>query len=239
MYTNAKSCTNLDDQHAALSLNELEKHYQKLTKYCHFLSQNSWDGDDLVQETLLKALQRYKDLPDMNSALLNKIAYHQWIDSCRKRQRETIESTPETIVTDVDHLEHSLDIIQKLVSKLTPKQAVVFILKEAFQYQITEIANILTTTETAVKSILHRGKKRIKNISLDDPLSPVHCLWPEQEQEQLITSLYLSLKMHDPEILIRVIPSIDSLSSDSEKPVCNSKLIRPISSRVGIVSMAA
>ncbi|WP_225049478.1 sigma factor [Priestia megaterium] len=64
------------------------EHYPKLQQYCRFLTQNAWDGDDIAQETYLKA-QRYKgEEHNLSSALLNKIAYHHWIDLLRKRKRE-------------------------------------------------------------------------------------------------------------------------------------------------------
>lgn len=62
------------------------EYYPKLQRYCHFLAQNQWDGDDIAQETILKALKHYTLDEKMSSALLNKMAYNHWIDQIRKRK---------------------------------------------------------------------------------------------------------------------------------------------------------
>ena len=68
-------------------------YYQNLKRYCRFLTQSSWDGDDLLQEVTAKAIRHYQP-SQISSALLKKMAYHHWIDTVRKRSRE-ITGIPE------------------------------------------------------------------------------------------------------------------------------------------------
>ncbi|MGG1677033.1 sigma-70 family RNA polymerase sigma factor [Neobacillus sp. NRS-1170] len=179
-----------------------KEHYPKLQRYCRFIAQNKWDGDDIAQETFLKALKYQQK---MSPALLNKIAYNHWIDLLRKRKHETIESEIEKVSTS-----QQLDeTVEMLIEQFTPKQAIIFLLKEAFQYQIKEIADILETTEMAVKSNLHRAKKRLEKE--EDQSHSVDTFWDAEEREQLTELFKESLLNEDPAVLIQAIPTIQSM----------------------------
>ena len=65
----------------------LDEYYLKLKKYCHFLTQSKWDGDDLAQEAMIKAISYYSQ-ERITPALLNKIAHNHWLDTLRKRKNE-------------------------------------------------------------------------------------------------------------------------------------------------------
>lgn len=103
---------------------QLHEIYPKLRRYCRFLSQNSWDGEELVQESLIKAWLRYKHQPEISTALLNKIARNEWIDTVRKRSKESLEAIPEHAYEESKQIENRFEAIQMLMNKLTPKQAV-------------------------------------------------------------------------------------------------------------------
>lgn len=187
-------------------LNQL---YPGIQKYSRFLTQNKWEADDLVQEAFLKAIQYYHP-SEISSALLNKIAYHHWIDIVRKRKHETIGVLED--VVERDHASNPaglLDTVKILMNKLTPKQAVIFMLKEAFGYQAREIADLMETTEMAVKSSLHRAKKRFEK---ETPLQAVDSYWSEEDRELLHDLFYTSLQAEDPAVLIHYLSKIPSLA---------------------------
>ncbi|MCA1066282.1 sigma factor-like helix-turn-helix DNA-binding protein [Rossellomorea sp. AcN35-11] len=177
----------------------------KLYRYCYFLTKNKWDGEDLAQESIFKALSQYPDRRRWSSSLLNKIAYHVWIDKVRKQSRELIGRVPELIIEDQPLEGISKDMIQLLSNTMTPKQLVTFILKEAFQYKISEVATMLNMTETAVKALLNRSRARVKKIS-DEEVGAVQSFWDENLQEELNTILYRSLKAQDPSLLLAYLP---------------------------------
>ncbi|NMH69273.1 RNA polymerase subunit sigma [Bacillus sp. RO3] len=177
----------------------------KLYRYCYFLTKNKWDGEDLAQESIFKALSQYPDRRRWSSSLLNKIAYHVWIDKVRKQSREVIGRVPELIIEDQPLEGISKDMIQLLSNTMTPKQLVTFILKEAFQYKISEVATMLNMTETAVKALLNRSRARVKKIS-DEEVGAVQSFWDENLQEELNTILYRSLKAQDPSLLLAYLP---------------------------------
>lgn len=187
----------------------LHQLYTGLQSYSHFLTKNKWDAEDLTQETFLKAMEYYQS-NQVSSALLKKMAYHHWIDTTRKRKRELVGDVEEKSES-VNQIksEELLDTIKLLVSKLTPKQSIVFILKEAFCFQAKEIAELLETTENAVKSSLHRLRKRLE---METQLQSVDSYWNEDEREFLFNLLYQSVQAENPAMLINWISNIPSLA---------------------------
>ncbi len=142
---------------------DMKELYRKLQQYCRFLTQDKYDGEDAAQEVMLKAYLTY-DQSALSSALLNKMAYHHWIDVVRKRKKETPCELPE--MSGADHADQMIErrsLIDHLLAKCTPKQAVLLLLKEVFHYQANELAEILGTSETSVKSAVFRAKKRLSN----------------------------------------------------------------------------
>ncbi|MGM7723941.1 sigma-70 family RNA polymerase sigma factor [Metabacillus sp. Hm71] len=199
---------------------KIEDILPSLLTYCRFLTKCRWDGEDIAQEAVLKAIEKYGQKPEVLSpALLKKIAYNQWIDTVRKRKKESLETEIEVKEAAKDSALDVLDLVQFLISHFTPKQAVILFLKEAFGYRSSEIAEILGTTEMAVKAILHRTKKRIEHHQ-----NLFELVW-EKEEEQLLSELfYDSLIQQDPTILIRRIPAIHSLRRETQLP---SKTLSP------------
>jgi RNA polymerase sigma factor (sigma-70 family) len=188
---------------------QLNEFYPGLQRYCRFLSQNKWDGDDLVQEAVFKAILNYHQ-SEITSALLHKIAYHHWIDMLRKRKREVVGLLyDESNNDDKTNPEGLIDTVKLLVSNLTPKQAIIFTLKEGFCYQAREIADLLDTTEMAVKSALHRARKRLEN---ETAVQSTHSFWNEEDRQLLFDLLYNSLQAEDPKVLIDRIAEIPSLA---------------------------
>ncbi|MFP5105930.1 sigma-70 family RNA polymerase sigma factor [Neobacillus sp. C211] len=189
------------------------ENYPKLRRYCHFLARNGWDGDEIAQETFIKALKYGNHSQKLTTALLNKIAYNHWIDMLRKRKNETVEAdldfSTRSLTNQLDNTRESVDILLK---NFTPNQAIIFLLKEGFQYQLKEIASMLDFTEMAVKSNLHRAKKRLDKAIDEGQVQSVDLFWEEEEREQLSDLFYEALKNQDPTILIQALPSRTGIS---------------------------
>lgn len=188
-----------------------KEYFPKLQRYCRFLAQNEWDGDDIVQETFFKAIKHYNN-EKMNSALLNKIAYNHWIDTLRKRKDETVSPDIELSQYEVDNqIADKINSVELLLKHFTPKQAIIFFLKEAFQYRFKEIADILGTTEMAIKSSMHRAKKRLEKTNKEEQSLFVEHFWNEEDREQLENLFHEALEVQDPAVLIQAIPSLDCI----------------------------
>ncbi|WP_161974930.1 sigma-70 family RNA polymerase sigma factor [Bacillus timonensis] len=214
---------------------QLQKLYPVLRRYCQFISQNSWDGEDLVQESLMKAWKHYRNHPTISTALLNKIAKNVWVDTVRKRSKESLEGIPDDGYDESRQIEERYEAVQQLMTKLTPKQAVIFVLKEGFQFQLSEIAEVLNTNETAVKAAVYRAQQKIEK-KVQFPT--IEQYWTDDDREQIQKVLHESLNTQDPSILIRTIPSIRSLSKHTN-PTCSMQKSRLYKFPSSIVSMAA
>ncbi|TFD94533.1 sigma factor-like helix-turn-helix DNA-binding protein [Jeotgalibacillus sp. R-1-5s-1] len=183
----------------------------RLERYCQFLTRNKWDREEVAQEALAKALNAYK-IEDWNAALLKKIAYHVWVDRVRKMEREA-QVIHEPIHQPVS--EESEDLMGVLAKNLTPKQLVTFVLKEGFQYKISEIAELMGMTEAGVKALLNRARARVKGLSESD----IESFWEEELREELFPVLVDAVSMQDPEKLLAMLPAIFTPTASLKKVV--------------------
>ncbi|WP_173917734.1 sigma-70 family RNA polymerase sigma factor [Halobacillus sp. Marseille-Q1614] len=180
---------------------KLEELYSKLKDYCLFLSQNKWDGEDLAQETIYKAMNHYGQKSDLNAALLKKMARNLWLDQRKKLNREVLGCDP---IEKDDYCKIDTDLLEKAISKLTPKQSVIFTLKDGFHFQNSEIAEIFDMTETAVKAVLNRARTRLAKLSSGEELPDL-----QTAKSEIITRPLLhAIRSGDPSDFIKLIPAL-------------------------------
>lgn len=190
--------------------------YRQLSHYCFFLSQNKWDGEELVQESLKKALISYGDPGSWNVTLLKKIAYHAWIDTKRRKTAE-IEHIVKEKPEQESHYEEIEALVTKLLSFMTVKQCMVFLLKDVFQYQINEIAENCGMSDTAVKAMLNRARKQIQNMKEEEALVSADEIPYENTAESFVQVVVYVIKANDPAKLMELIPEIFMLGYPAHK----------------------
>lgn len=190
--------------------------YPQLLPYCHHLAQNKWDGEDIAQEVMVKVLKHYAHKDEISPALLKKMAYNLWIDTVRKRKHETTHTVTD-FIADHNSPHSVMDEIDYLIRALTPKQAVIVLLKEGFQFQLKEIAAFLNTSETAVKASIQRARKRMEKKEGKEDFSN-DLYWDEQERERLYELFQQTITSQDPTDLIQAIPSIRILTKEADVP---------------------
>ncbi|WP_370296476.1 RNA polymerase sigma factor [Rossellomorea marisflavi] len=137
-----------------------------LWSYCTYIAGSPWDGEDLYQETLLKAFgmlpERWSDLTDQKSYLF-RMATNAWFDLCRKRKHE-VGRLPEDDISGVppmDTLELE-EALLKVHESLTPKQAAAFLLVDVFRFSAEEAAAIVHTTRGGIYAALQRARQNLK-----------------------------------------------------------------------------
>jgi RNA polymerase sigma-70 factor (ECF subfamily) len=144
-----------------------------LHRYCHRLTGNVWDAEDLVQETLLRAFAKwgvtYPEIRDVRAYLIS-IATNAWIDTLRRRETEarlyrSSPASPENRApsqgTDPEASSNVRDAGSRLLQRLSPQERAAVVLKEVFDMSLEEIAKLLATTPGAVKAALRRGRDRL------------------------------------------------------------------------------
>jgi RNA polymerase sigma-70 factor (ECF subfamily) len=156
--------------------NELEKRrdllYQIAYSWCH----DTALADDLVQETMLKALKNAKQLknPDAIRGWLSKILANCWYDYLRRR-KETVDldNLPyEEFVheRDTNDRQDIVDRVRQSIGKLPIAQRQVITLVDLAGFSYAEIAEILEIPIGTVMSRICRARKALKKSLADyDP----------------------------------------------------------------------
>lgn len=138
-----------------------------LLNYCKRLTGSGWDGEDLYQETILKAYRRYQRWPEreLSKPYLYRIAVNCWIDICR---REKLMMHPEALTESnaVSYSEWSRydvrEALEWLMDSLEPRQVVLILLMDVFGFTPKETEAALNQSVTVIKSALYRARQRLK-----------------------------------------------------------------------------
>lgn len=137
------------------------KYGDMLYKICIVILCNEHDVQDVIQDTFCRYLEKKPEFHDEEheKAWLIKVA----TNICRDMMRFKIRHPK----ISIDEVENSLTVPEQKETlrellELPVKQKTVIYLHYVEGYQIKEIANILGTTEGAVKMRLKRGKEQMR-----------------------------------------------------------------------------
>ena len=142
----------------------------ELRRYCRKLAGTQWSGDDLFQETMIKAFRRFQRWPDreLSKAYMYRIAANTWLDTCR---RHKISIVPEFLgdhsnLSYADWSQYDVrEMLELLMGELHPRQVALIVLTDVFGFTPSETADALGLSRAAVKAALHRARKRLKKAS--------------------------------------------------------------------------
>ena len=152
-----------------------------LTTYAYNILGSYEDAKDVVQDVLLERLKRNGDEIGNEKAYLTRSTINRAINA--KNRQKKIQSDypgqwlPEPIATEkADHHLNQKDILSYslmvLLEKLDARQRAVFILKEAFDYDHEEIAQVLDISVENSRKILSRAKRELKTGSTNNVKAP-------------------------------------------------------------------
>jgi len=178
-----------------VSAQVLENDRRLLWGLCYRMTGNAADADDLVQETFVRALQnppRRTDEPwrpwlvrvamNLSRDLLRKRRHRgytgQWLPSPVPTDDIESPASYEPVASPDDSPATRYDLIESVsfafllaLEVLTPAQRAVLLLRDAFDYSISETASALDMTEANVKVTLHRARQRMRDY--DKERSPI------------------------------------------------------------------
>jgi RNA polymerase sigma-70 factor, ECF subfamily len=172
----------------------LEQHRRELTGYCYRMLGSSFDAEDAVQETMVRAW-RSVDRFEGRSALkswLYRIATNVCFDALAGRERrarpmdlgpaqepllENLAELPEvTWITPLptpDELAEQRETLRlafvAALQHLPPKQRAALILCEVLKWQATEAAELLETSVASVNSALQRARATLSTADVAAP----------------------------------------------------------------------
>jgi RNA polymerase sigma-70 factor (ECF subfamily) len=143
----------------------------ELLRYATRMTGSVIDGDDVVQEALVKA---YASLPLLTHQTnlrgwLFRITHNKAIDHLRRFSHEPMELLDEYPMTEEpDQPLEAKELAALALSmflKLAPRQRSCVILKDVLGYSLAEISELLDATVPEIKATLHRGRTRLRELS--------------------------------------------------------------------------
>lgn len=155
--------------------NELMEHTDRLQKFAYKLTRNQADGEDLLQSTLLRAMEK-KHLFQEGTNLFSwssKIMYNMFVSNYRRKVKFESQYDPESYIEN-ESVEASQDVkmeyndVDRAMGDLTDehKEILVMICVKGMQY--AEVAKNLDIPVGTVRSRLSRARDNLQNI-LDNP----------------------------------------------------------------------
>lgn len=141
-------------------------------------------SQDIVQELLAQWAVEPNPAVSNLRAYLSKAVTNRCLNhlAATRRQRERYKGTwlPEPIISEeVRQVDASLDVsygFMLLLGKLTPSERAVFLLKEGFDIDYTELAELLAITPANCRQLYHRAKERLAESKKRFPVN-----WSQQQ----------------------------------------------------------
>jgi len=167
----------------------------KLHRYCARMTGSVIDGEDVVQEALVKAIEAFLQAGSIThpEGWLFRIAHNAALDFLRRRARLDATRSDEdpdmivdraTVTEDREVATTSLRTFMRL--PLAQRSSVV--LMDVLGYSLDEIAGILDNSIPAIKAALHRGRAHLREIAQEPDDLPLPVL---AESERLLLAVYV------------------------------------------------
>ena len=148
-------------------LDQLEPIRPGLHRYCMSLTGNVWDGEDLLQDAIMRVfslLGKHDDHLENPRAYLIRTATNLWIDRTRRTAREQAAlalENPDAIAPGPEQSIDRLAAAEHFFRDLSPKERAAILMKDVLGFTAEEAAVVLQTSVASVKSSLTRGRDRI------------------------------------------------------------------------------
>jgi len=144
----------------------------KLHRYCARMTGSAIDGEDVVQDALVKALEAMPQLQLIAQieGWLFRIAHNAALDFLRRRARRDAALSDEGLDMAVDPVaaveeRQSAAASLRTFMRLPVAQRSSVILKDVLGYSLEEIGDVIDATLPAVKAALHRGRARLRELA--------------------------------------------------------------------------
>lgn len=144
----------------------------RLHRFCARMTGSVVDGEDIVQEAMLKVLESFSgtEAIDNLEAWIFRIAHNTALDFLRRRARQQSLQSDESMDMIVDPAT-SIEDRQAVTARLRTfmhlpvAQRGAVILKDVLGYSLEEIGHVMQTTLPSVKAALHRGRTSLRKLA--------------------------------------------------------------------------
>ncbi len=156
-----------------------DRHHDRIRKFIVMTVRDEWAADDLTQETFFRAYRKMPTLEDHSkmSSWLFRIAWRLCLDHFRaagKLPEKDILAYEDRKSSDAPVVENELErgemsiCVQNQVLRLPETYRTVLWLFDVLGFSLSEIAEILDITLENVKIRLHRARKKLKSILMEN-----------------------------------------------------------------------
>jgi len=163
----------------------------QLHRYCARMTGSVIDGEDVLQDALLKATEALPRVAGISNPAgwLFRIAHNAALDFLRRRARHeaaTADAQLATIVEQEDPMQACQAVAASLQTfmRLPVIQRSSVILKDVLNYSVEEVSDIIGSTVPAVKSALQRGRARLHDLA-QEPEEREPFVLPESDRTRL------------------------------------------------------
>ena len=167
----------------------------KLHRYCARMTGSVVDGEDVLQDALVKAIEAFPADGSISNpeGWVFRIAHNAALDFLRRRARQDAarsDEDPDMIVDPVTVAENReiAAVSLRTFMRLPVAQRSSTVLMDVLGYSLDEIAGIMETSLPAVKAALHRGRARLRELVEEPDDLPVPVL---AEPERSLLAAYV------------------------------------------------
>jgi RNA polymerase sigma-70 factor, ECF subfamily len=162
----------------------------KLHRYCARMTGSVVDGEDVLQEALVKAIEAFPLAgPVANpEGWLFRIAHNAALDFLRRRTRQDqlrSDEDPDMIVdpvTTTDDRQIAAASLRTFM-RLPAAQRSSVILMDVLGYSLDEIGEVMDSSIPAIKAALHRGRARLRELAQEpEDVAPPVLAEPERSR---------------------------------------------------------
>ena len=139
----------------------------RLHRYCARMTGSTVDGEDVVQDSLVKALRARAEgaTVDNLEGWLFRIAHHTSLDLLRRRSRNTVVPLSEDFEAAPMPEADIVAVSFQTFLRLPELQRCAVILKDVLGHSVDEIASVTGSTPAAAKSALQRGRTALRQLA--------------------------------------------------------------------------
>jgi RNA polymerase sigma-70 factor, ECF subfamily len=162
----------------------------KLHRYCARMTGSVVDGEDVLQEALVKSIEAFPQAGSIANpeGWLFRIAHNAALDFLRRRARQDAlrsDEDPDMIVDPVSAMDDRQIAATSLRTfmRLPAAQRSSVILMDVLGYSLDEIRDVMDTSIPGIKAALHRGRARLRELAQEpDDRPPPALAEPERSR---------------------------------------------------------